>query len=111
MQTNETVFAGLTYPNGTVGVKEITKTVTADISIQPNPVKSSFSISVKNTEESKNNYYSIYDTKGNLIAYSAMDKITGDFTQLVDITNYTSGLYLVAVSINGKITTKKIIKE
>ena len=81
------------------------------LDIYPNPVKNTFVISIKNSEESKNNYYSIYDTKGILIARNTLENISGDFSQSVDMTNYTSGLYLVAVSINGKVTTKKVIKE
>ena len=110
-QTNETVFTGLTYPNGTVDVKEIASVVNAEINVQPNPVKNSFTISIKTSENTKNNYYSIYDMKGTLVAHNVIESNGGNFNQTVDVTNFTSGLYLVAVSINGKVTTKKIIKE
>lgn len=110
-QANETVFAGLTYPNGTVDVKEMTNGLTEEVYLQPNPVKNSFTISVKNTENSNNNYYSIYDMRGTLVAQNVIDSKNTDIKEVVDITNLTSGLYLVAVTTNGKTTTRKIIKE
>jgi hypothetical protein len=110
-QTNETVVTGLTYPNGTVGVKETSKEASVDFALYPNPVRNSFEISMNTINESTNNYYSIYDTRGILIDTNILENKSGSISQSIDISNYSSGLYLVVVSIDGKSITKKIVKE
>jgi len=110
-QANETVYPGLTYPNGTVGLKETSKQASVDYTLYPNPVKNSFEISMKNIEQGSSNFYSIYDTKGILMCSNVLENKSGAISQSVDLSNYSSGLYLVVVSIDGKSITKKIVKE
>ncbi|MFO0323189.1 MAG: T9SS type A sorting domain-containing protein [Bacteroidota bacterium] len=115
----ETLYSGLTYSiaaittntNVGVGVEEISNKVSNNVNIVPNPAKDSFSISVIKNSEGAQNFYSIYDSKGILIANQSLGKISSDYSQSIDISNYTSGLYLILISIDGNLVTKKLIKE
>ncbi len=110
-QANETLFPGLTYSNLTVDSKEISKQDLTFYDLYPNPVKNSFEIKMNNINESLNNSYAIYDIRGVLIDSNFLENKSGSIAQTIDMNNYSSGLYLVVVSIDGKSITKKIIKE
>jgi len=106
---------GLTYPvktNTTTNVKSTNNvSSSSNITIYPNPAKDAFVISINNAEESNNNFYSVYDVKGTLIAHETLGKIAGNYNQTINIKNYASGLYMVSINLNGTMTTKKLIKE
>jgi hypothetical protein len=115
----ETLYSGLTYSiaaittntNVGVGVEEISNKVSNNVNVVPNPAKDSFSISVIKNSEGTQNFYSIYDSKGILIANHSLGKISSNYSHLVDVSNYPSGLYLLVISIDGNLITKKLIKE
>lgn len=109
--STETLFPGLIYPSVVTGVNKINDLSSSTITIYPNPAKDEFTFSIKDTKASANNSYSIYDVTGHLIANKDLGKISGDFSETVNIAQYSSGLYFLTLSLDGIKSTKKIIKE
>jgi hypothetical protein len=107
----ETAFQGLIYPNVTTNNKETIKETPSVISLYPNPTNNSFVIDINNSEEITDGVLSIYDVKGMLVTADILKTKTGELQHIVDLSKSPSGLYFVTLSINGKLTTKKIIKE
>ncbi len=77
------------------------------IAIYPNPTRGIFSIGITGLEADKQNFYLLYDLSGRLIKRS---NITSDRTS-VDVTWNATGIYLLDVSLGGKISRWKIVKQ
>jgi YD repeat-containing protein len=77
------------------------------IVIYPNPTQGIFSIGITGLENDKQNFYLLYDLSGRLIKRS---NITSDHTS-VDVTWNASGVYLLDVSLGGKISRWKVVKQ
>jgi hypothetical protein len=117
----EFVFPTLGYSSGatsTTNPVDTTKTSlknfenkNAEISVFPNPSTDSFNFSVTQVSEGADNFYSIYDISGRAIIVRPFGRVSGTFSENVNISEFTPGLYFLNVSIDGVVTTKKIIKE
>ena len=106
----EILLASLTYnASSSVGINN---PVAANslVSVYPNPAKEQVTIAVSNTN-SINNYYAVYDGKGSLLAQNTIEEITAKHNETVDISTYPKGLYFVVVSLDGTVTSHKIIKN
>jgi hypothetical protein len=116
VQPGETLFPGLIYSSATtgtvVGIESITTTHELPLlSVYPNPSHGFFNINATNVKESVNNSYSIYDVSGRLVFSKNLGKVPTRFTEVVDLSTFKDGLYFVSVSLDGAVTTRKIVKE
>jgi hypothetical protein len=94
-----------------VGINENTLTK-ANVSIFPNPAKNTFNIIVLGlNEQSAADSCKIQDIKGALLSKSSLTVANGKISQKVDISSLPSGIYFVTISVAGKNSTHKIIKE
>ena len=73
--------------------------------LYPNPTTGKFSISF--SKNLSNASFSITDNNGKIIARFKASGYKVDF----DLSPYTAGIYYVRIEENGKIITKKVIKE
>jgi YbbR domain-containing protein len=62
-------------------------------------------------EQSNNDFYRIQDIKGSVLSKSNLTVANGKINQQVDISALPSGIYFVTISVAGKNSTHKIIKE
>jgi hypothetical protein len=100
-----------TSPTSNVGVNE-NSLAKANVSIFPNPTKNAFSLVVVGLKEQSNNdFYRIQDIKGSVLSKSNLTVANGKINQQVDISALPSGIYFVTISVAGKNSTHKIIKE
>lgn len=74
-------------------------------SISPNPAEDFIVLECKN-ETLKNMSYKIYDLFNQVVDESHFVE-----SKKIDLSNLASGAYFIAISYNGNITTKKIIKK
>jgi hypothetical protein len=94
-----------------VSVNENTLTK-ANVSIFPNPAKNSFNMVVLGlNEQSASDSYKIQDIQGAVLSKSNLKVVNGKISQQVDISSLPSGIYFVTISVAGKNSTHKIIKE
>jgi hypothetical protein len=107
----EIMLPCLTYNSTTLAINNDEQTATVpSIVVYPNPAKDLLTIDISNAT-SLNNNYSIYDAKGGLIAQKKLEGASTKYTQKIDISSYPSGMYFVIVSLDGSLTSKKIIKN
>ena len=84
-------------PSATLGIEELSKD---KISFYPNPVNDAFHI--KLLDENIN--VKLFSVNGVLLKEVKNEKI-------IDISNFTSGIYILQIQIEGKIYSGKIIKD
>ena len=95
------------YAEGSINVDLLTninETLTKDINIYPNPVKSEFTITCNSYN---NNSYKLYDVSGRLL--KNIDFLTN--STKINMKNYENGIYILKVTSEGKEYVKQIIKE
>jgi hypothetical protein len=100
-----------TSPVSNVGINEniLNK---ESITIFPNPTKNTFNVVVVGLKEQSNNdFYQIQDIKGSVLGKSSLTVTNGKISQQVDISALPNGIYFVTISVAGKNSTHKIIKE
>ena len=118
-QSGETTYTALAYssaatttttPDTTVAIKTLANELTT-LSIYPNPSKGIFTITATNVKESTANSYSVFDVTGKLVFTKNLGKTATKFSETVDISGYNSGLYFLNVTLDGIVSTRKIVKE
>ena len=62
-------------------------------------------------EQSADDSYKIQDIKGAILSKANLTVANGKISQKVDISSLPSGIYFVTISVAGKNSTHKIIKE
>ncbi|MEL4306886.1 S8 family serine peptidase [Joostella sp. CR20] len=72
------------------------------ISVYPNPTVNNIKI---NGLTKTNDAYQIFNASGNMVASG------NGFDKMIDVSNFPSGLYVVAVEENGKVTGTKFLKN
>jgi len=103
----EIQIPSLIYPDLTTSVNDLAQ-ANAFVNIYPNPAKDLLWIDISNSKSTNNNY-SIYDAKGSLLAQKKLEEISHKFNDSVDISSFPQGLYFVVVSLDGVVTSKKIV--
>ena len=97
------------YPSGipacgcaaSVGINEH-NTPASELFVYPNPA--SDLLYVQYTAQSKNAAFEIYDATGHLVKQ-------GRASQTIDVTGLSQGLYVLKISDNGKVISKKFLKR
>ena len=95
--------------NSTVNVPNHTPS-TSSFTVYPNPVNDIVTIDVFNSNKSDANSYRIFDVVGNVIADKNIGSIAGSYSEKVDISNYSKGIYFIELIQDGVKSTKKIVK-
>jgi hypothetical protein len=120
-ETDEFAFAGLSYCSATtptippvdtsdVSIKDIS-TLKADITVYPNPSKGMFTLTAANLNQYGSFSYSVFDVAGRMILASSVEMKSSSYSENIDITAFDKGLYFVKVSVDGLVSTRKIVKE
>ena len=105
---DEITIPSLTYFNqGYTNNHSITKNKSS-FEIYPNPTNNQFTIKILDSK-SQSNFYSIYDSKGTLVMHNNINE--SNKNKVIDISNFSSGLYFVVVSIEGNVSSEKIVKN
>ncbi len=105
---NEIQMASLTYSSLIDKIDEVNP-VQAIMNIFPNPANELFSLEFECTNQSINNSYSIYDSKGSLITTKYLGKVSDKYQENINTSSWTKGQYIIQLSMDGALSTKKII--
>jgi len=81
------------------GIQIAKKEAVSNVKIYPNPTSGVFSVDCRSNIEE----LSVFNTLGNKV-YTGKDKT-------VDISHFPAGIYVVNVTINGQISSKRIVKK
>lgn len=103
---SRTIVLGL--KNADVQQQEFTETIAKkEIKIYPNPVESFLTVSIAGFGDDIVSEYLIYNLAG---AQVKREKISGELTTL-DMSSFSSGTYVLQISVNGEKSVWKIVKE
>jgi hypothetical protein len=67
-------------------------------------------IDIINSSKSDANSYKIFDVLGNVVADKNIGMLPGNYSEKVDISAYSKGIYFIELNQDGVKSTKKIIK-
>ena len=100
-------FVSIT-PNFCTGFQQSLAYNVVGIEIYPNPANSNATVAVDLKEEGSVNV-NVYNTIGMLVKSVSTKGNIGENKMNVDLTNLTSGIYMVKVSVGNTTSTKKLI--
>ena len=78
------------------------------MSVYPNPASSELNISIKNAKVGNDNFYILNDYKGTLVVKNELGQISNDFTETIEVSTLSKGVYFLTISLGGEKTIKKI---
>ncbi len=81
------------------------------ISVYPNPAKDFMYINIANGIDNSSNSYSIKDITGNVLVSNKLENVSGSVAKKVDTSSFPSGVYFVTVSMDGSVSTTKVVKH
>ncbi|MBK7572942.1 MAG: T9SS type A sorting domain-containing protein [Bacteroidetes bacterium] len=80
------------------------------VDVHPNPVNDEL-IFRFNSEQEKGYSYSIYNSLGELVLNKSIGKVSGQFTDQIDMSNLISGIYIFKLNSIDISSTVKVIKK
>ncbi len=80
------------------------------LNVYPNPADDFITIEI-NTLKQSVAVYSIYDATGNIMLTNKLGDINGNYLEKINVSSFTSGQYILELSLDGVVSTKKIIKN
>ena len=80
------------------------------VSVYPNPATDFITLDIINSAKTDANSYKIFDVVGNIIAERNIGMLSGSYSEKLDISNYSKGIYFVELIQDGVKSTKKIVK-
>ena len=107
---SEILFGALNYCSNTVDVTTPKSSPVSSLSVYPNPVNDMLTISISSSDKSNTNSYKIYDLIGNVIADKNIGMISGNYSEKIDMSSFSKGIYFIEYNKDGEKSTKKIIK-
>ncbi|MEP6725156.1 MAG: choice-of-anchor tandem repeat GloVer-containing protein, partial [Bacteroidota bacterium] len=90
--------------------KSIPAITAAIVDVFPNPVQHAFMLHCKQPAAGQI-IYSVADIKGKLIRQQTISHASTDLYQQVDITALPAGIYILKVTMQAQLFTKKIVKQ
>ncbi|MBL7790404.1 MAG: PKD domain-containing protein [Chitinophagales bacterium] len=81
-----------------------------NVSIYPNPTQNTATFEV-NLDKASSLSYTLFNIQGRLIQQKDLNKKTGQVKEEINLEGLTSGIYILNISINGKETSLKVVKE
>ena len=107
-------MSGVTSYNAFVTLSSRVNTADSDLGINlniyPNPTNGKFNISFVSEEEDKFEII-IIDTFGKIISSTEKQNFIGEYTKIVDLSNFPKGVYIVQIKTQESFVTKRIVLQ
>ena len=100
-------YSSIKIAEVTAGIEEYSD---VQSSLYPNPANTAATISLELKKES-DVQVAIYSINGTLITKKDYGKLSGTMLLPIDMSSFTPGMYFVDMTIDGKRSVKKLIKE
>ena len=78
------------------------------LTIYPNPTTSQFTLKME-LKESTELFVKLYHFTGQLIYLEEIGNVSGNYTQQIDLSGYSKGVYFVQISTENNILTRKVV--
>jgi len=108
---SEITIPSLTYCSNTVGITNPENAHYAPLLFlaYPNPVKNTLAIKVIASKPSKENSYTIYDTKGIVVFHKELGMISDKYFDSIDVSLIARGEYIVELLLDGMTSTQRVV--
>jgi hypothetical protein len=94
-----------------VGIKE-NNFASLSYKMSPNPAKDMVTLDFTSASvQGNNNSYTIYGVQGNEILHKELGLVNANSSESIDISSLSTGFYFIKVSVDGVVSTKKLIKN
>ncbi len=100
----------LNYCSNTVGLDKPKTPATSSIEVYPNPASNTVTIDLNSSEKVNSSSYRIIDMLGNVLADKTLGASSGRYTEKIDISEFSKGIYFIEIMQDGVKSTKKLIK-
>lgn len=100
----------LHFCSNQVGVKTEKSPAVSSIEIYPNPASNTVTLDLNSSEKVNSNSYRIFDMIGNVLVDKTIGAISGRYTEKVDVSEFSKGIYFIEIMQDGVKSTKKLIK-
>ena len=94
---------------GTTGIAD-TYDLGSQISLYPNPTTNNSYITL-NLDQKSDVSVAIYEVNGALVARKDYGKLSGGMLLPIQLTNCSKGMYFINITIDGKTSVKKLVKD
>jgi hypothetical protein len=109
-KTGDYVYTGSQVVNS-AGVSVSEQTIDAvTFSFYPNPASENITLNYSLAESSKVSY-TIFDLTGKQVQTDSANRFPGAQQQIIDVNNLQAGTYLLSLSTNGKVISKRFVKK
>ena len=109
---SEVMLSCLTYNSSTVTTN--VNNPVADVptvNLYPNPASDFLKIDINSSSKINNNSYKIMNVVGTVISEKYIGEVMSKYSETVDMSSFSSGLYFIEFNLDGKRSTQKIIKK
>jgi len=97
--------------SSTVNVKDSKSTVQS-FKVYPNPANDLLVLEIaSSSNQSTANSYAIYGVQGNEIMHNSLGLVSEKHIENIDLSSLKPGMYFIKITIDGVVSTKKIIKN
>jgi len=81
----------------------------SSLSIYPNPANDVLNFEINTTQQIGNVTYAIYDVIGNVLLNKIVGSVSGVYKEVINVSSFSKGIYIVKVTSDSLTSTKKII--
>lgn len=94
-------------------IEVVCPTITSDVefTVYPNPATFILMLQVSGLKENNEVKYSIYDSFGIFKMEGSKTSSTGGFTESIDVSTFSAGLYSIRVSVDGAVKSSKLFMK
>jgi hypothetical protein len=93
-----------------VGIKE-QSVASASMKVYPNPANNNFKLEFTPAKKSNSNSYSIYSIYGSLIFHKELGTLSEKYSEMIDISSLSDGMYIIELMTDGVTSAKQFIKQ
>lgn len=106
----KTTSAAITIVVGTVGINDVNSPVSL-FNVYPMPSKDFLTLEILSSEKSLANSYTVYGLNGSVLFHKELGKISGKIIENIDMSSFANGQYVIELLTDGKVSSRKIIKN
>tara|TARA_B100001540_G_C15341169_1_gene432518 strand:- start:205 stop:582 length:378 start_codon:yes stop_codon:yes gene_type:complete len=91
-------------------VEDVVDLLNIDLNIYPNPTRGLFNITFV-SEEINDFEINIVDAFGQMVSREDKQQFIGEYTKLVDLSNWPRGIYIVQIKTQDSIVSKRLVLQ
>ena len=109
---SEIMLPCLTYNSSiTTNILDPIATETPTVNLYPNPAEDVFKVDINSVSKIYNNGYKIMNVMGAVLVEKNIGEVMGKYSESIDVSSFSKGIYFIEFNLNGVKSTQKVIKK